>query len=299
MLEIRLFGTTSVTTRQRAVLAADLGGVKPRQILEILALSPGSPVPKDHLADLLWDGHPPRCYLGTLESYVCVLRKSIAPGRGRESAIGTVMRGYALDPEAVWVDLAAFRRLVRAAESPETDPAMGLRLLEEAVALVDGDLLADETYPTWAIRARERFDQELVSAATLASRRAIELGRLAVAERMARIAIGRDELAEEAWRLLMRGLAAAGRPSEALRAYSDLRGRLSSELGSDPSTETSNVYLEILRSGHPNHRGPHGDAREEVRVLMDLLRQAVAAIPGLEEPRINRALAQVVADLVA
>ena len=59
MLEIRLFGATTASTAQGTV-GVDLGGVKPRQILEILAVSAGAPVPKDHLADLLWDGRPPR-----------------------------------------------------------------------------------------------------------------------------------------------------------------------------------------------------------------------------------------------
>ena len=299
MLAIKLFGTTTVTTPHGTVLAADVGGVKPRQILEILALSPGSAVPKDYLADLLWDGHPPRCYLGTLESYVCVLRKSLGLGRGRESAISTVMRGYILESDDVRVDLTDFRDLVHSAQAPETDPATALRLLEEAAALVGGDLLAGETYATWAIRERERFQQEMVAATSLAANRAIEVGRLHVAERMARLAIGHDELAEGAWRLLMQALSAAGRPSEALRAYADLRGRLSSELGADPCAETIKVYLGILRADSAGHRARHEDVREEVRVLMVLLRQAVAGLPGMEEPRSYRALAQVSADLVA
>jgi pentatricopeptide repeat protein len=299
MLAIKLFGTTTVTTCQGTVLPADIGGGKPRQILEILALCPGTAVPKDYLADLLWDGHPPRCYLGTLESYLCVLRKSLGRGPGRESPIATVMRGYVLDADAVRVDLSEFRELVRSAESPDVDPAVALHRLELAVGLVGGEFLAGETYATWALREREQFRQEMVRATSLAASRAIELGRFSVAERMARIAIGHDELAESAWRVLMRALSATGRPSEALRVYADLRDRLSSELGSDPSTDTTDIYLEILRADDPGDAVRHEDAREEVRVLMGLLRHAVAGIPGMEEPRSLRALAQVMADLVA
>jgi pentatricopeptide repeat protein len=298
MLAIKLFGTTTVTTSEGTVLLADIGGGKPRQILEILALCPGTAVPKDHLADLLWDGRPPRCYLGTLESYLCVLRKSLGRGPGRESPIATVMRGYVLDAAAVRVDLSDFRNLVRSAESPDLDAAVALQRLEEAMGLVGGDFLAGETYATWAIREREQFRQEMVRATSLAASRAMEVGRLGVAERMARIAIDHDELAESAWRVLMRALAATGRPSEALRVYGDLRDRLSSELGSDPSTETTDIYLEILRADDAGGAARHEDAREEVRVLMGLLRQAVAGIPGMDEPRSLRALAQVMADLV-
>lgn len=299
MLAIKLFGTTTVSTPHAAVPAADIGGVKPRQILEILALTPGTAVPKDYLADLLWNGHPPRSYLGTLESYLCVLRKSLGSGRGRDSAITTVMRGYVLEPEAARVDLSEFRDRVRSAESAAVDAEASLRLLEEAVALVGGELLAGEAYATWAVHEREQFGHELVQATTLAATRAIEVGRYDVAERMARIAIEHDALAECAWRLLMQALSASGRPSEALRAYAHLREQLSSDLGSDPSPETTDIYLSTLRADAPSRAAHHQDAREEVRVLLGLLRQAVAGVPGLEEQRGIRALTQAIAEVVA
>ena len=296
MLEIRLFGATTATTSQGAVGPAELGGVKPRQILEILAVAAGAPVPKDHLADLLWDGRPPRSYLGTLESYVCVLRRSLGLARGRGSAIATVTHGYVLDPAAVRIDLVEFRTLVRAAVSAE--PAVALGNLEDALALVRGDLFAGEAYATWAIRERAVFQSEMTAAASLAATHALELGELGVAVRMARTAIANDALAEEAWRLLMQALRASGRRSEALRAYFELRDTLIDELGADPAPESQELYLEILRDGDSAAAGVRVDGRDEVRMLMRLLRQAVASIPGLEEPRSDRALAEVAASLV-
>jgi DNA-binding SARP family transcriptional activator len=106
-------------------------------------------------------------------------------------------------------------------------------------------------------------------------------------------------LAEGAWRLLMRALWAAGRPSEALRAYFELRDHLAGELGADPSRETSALYMQILQDDEGERRVGRLDAREEVKMLMSLLRQAVASIPGLEEPRSNRALAEMAAQLAA
>ena len=109
MLEIKLFGAMSVTTPNGTVTASELGGVKPRQILEILAISPGIPVPKHQLADLLWDGCPPRSYVSTLESYLCALRRKLGLERGRVSAIRTTNHGYVLDPAAATTDLHEFR----------------------------------------------------------------------------------------------------------------------------------------------------------------------------------------------
>jgi DNA-binding SARP family transcriptional activator len=136
-----------------------------------------------------------------------------------------------------------------------------------------------------------------VWAATLAARHAVSLGEPAVAVRMARTAVAVDVLAEEAWRLLMRALWASGRRSEALRAYSELRDTLGEELGADPAVETQALYLEILRDEPVVTDGPRPDGRDEVMMLMDLLRRAVEAIPGLEVPRTDRALAEVAASL--
>jgi DNA-binding SARP family transcriptional activator len=105
-------------------------------------------------------------------------------------------------------------------------------------------------------------------------------------------------LAEEAWRLLMRALWASGRRSEALRAYFQLRDTLVDELGSDPAVESQALYLEILRDARAPDGGERPDGRDEVRMLMGLLRQAVESIPGLEVPRSDRGLAEVAASLV-
>ncbi len=298
MLDIKLFGAT-VVTKDGAVLTPGLGGAKPRQILEILALSAGTTVSKDQLADLLWDGHPPRSYLGTLESYVCLLRRGLGLSRGHGSALATVVRGYVLDPDLVTVDLHDFRRLSQHAALARHDPAEALDRLEQALDLVGGELLTGAAYASWALTEREAFRRELVATASLAATHALAVGREDIALRRARQAIAADVLAEEAWCLLMRALSATGRSTDALRAYLELRGHLAAELGTDPSAGTDDLYLQILRGGNADRPGTSRDGREEVRMLMSLLRQAVAAIPGLEQPRSNHALFRVAADLVA
>ena len=304
MITIRLFGPTTVTTDNGTLDGSALGGVKPRQILEILALSAGTPVPKDRLADLLWDGQPPRCYLGTLESYVCVLRRSLGLRRGRNSGINTVAHGYLLDPEVISVDLVSFRSLVRSVTSrgpapAGLDDATALARLETAVDMAAGDLLASEVYATWAIRERETARQELVDAAGRAAVHALEQQRPELALRLARLVLGRDRFAEDAWRVEMKAFCDLGRRAEALRAYCELRDLLAEELGTDPLPETTELYLETLRldrhAGEALGRGGH----DEVRMLLGLLRQAVGSIPGQRVPSSDRALALVAADLAA
>src|SRR3954466_8709747 len=111
MIEIRLLGSTKVEVDGLEIPEASLGG-RLRQVLEILALNAGRPVPKEVLADHVWEGSPPPTYVGTLESYVCVLRKRLGLVGGRRSALSTRDRGYVLEGHDVCVDVDLFRSLL-------------------------------------------------------------------------------------------------------------------------------------------------------------------------------------------
>src|SRR6478672_1486959 len=110
MIEIGLLGSTKVEVDGIEIPEASLGG-RLRQVLEILALNAGKPVPKEVLADYVWEGSPPPTYVGTLESYVCVLRKRLGLVGGRRSALSTRDRGYVLEGHDVRVDVDVFRSL--------------------------------------------------------------------------------------------------------------------------------------------------------------------------------------------
>jgi DNA-binding SARP family transcriptional activator len=277
MLEISLFGGTTVRTSTGTYGPDQLGGVKPRQILEILAINPGTPVPKGQLADLLWDGRPPKSWTATLESYVCVLRRALRTIGAEGTEILTATRGYLLDTTTVRTDLAAFRT---ATTTASVEPAAALGQLRGAMALVTGELFPHEDYLGWAVRERAQVQGEIVACATAAARHALALGDPETAVGLARAALARDTLAEDAWRLLLQGLAAAGRRSEALRAYGDLRDVLAAELGTDPDTRTQQVYLDLLRDETQASARTEAEGRHEVKMLLSLLRTAVASVAG-------------------
>ncbi|KGN30327.1 hypothetical protein N802_09330 [Knoellia sinensis KCTC 19936] len=282
-MQITIFGQMRVATQEGDLGADRLGGVKPRQILQILAIADGAAVSKERLAELLWDGQPPRSYLGTLESYVCVLRRSLREAGSRGGGVVTVRQGYRLDPDTCGVDLTSFRALVRAAGAQDADKAEALSWLEGALDLVTGDLLADENYASWAIAERERFLPELVGAANLAASHALALGRVDAAARHAQSAIAHDRLTEEGWRTHMQALRSTGRGAEALRDYFELRDLLADQLGVDPSQETTDLYLDVLHDQSQANSGL--TAREEVGMLLRLLQQAVASLPHVDAPR--------------
>ena len=278
MIEVRLFGPTVVLVDGVALAPAELGGVKPRQILEMLAVEVGAPVSKDRLADRLWENNPPASYVATLESYVCVLRRRLGAGRGKQSPLTTTHNGYQLDPERTRVDLEDFRTLMTsAAEGPE---ASVIPDAERALAMMTGELLADEPYATWALRARESLSELVAAGCTRAAVLANRAGGHDRAVRFARIAADQGFFSETAWQELMRALWSSGRRAEALRAYADLRAGMLDELGIEPGPASQRLYMTVLRGSASGH-GPTQE-RHEVRTLLRLLRQALEAGSGMD-----------------
>lgn len=276
MVRITVFGATSVHVGGHVITSADMGGAKPRQILELLALEAGSPVRRDRLADLLWDGQPPASWTGTLDSYICVLRRQLQLGSGRSSLLATTPGGYRLGPEGVNVDIADFRRLTRAALTARPGPAVAT--IEKAIGLASGDLLADEPYADWAVRARGCFQRDLLTAAVHGSRLASGLGDHRTAERLARAATAADPMSEDAVTALMTALSNGGRRCEALRVFAELRARMIDEFGAEPGSACYSLYLEVLRG--PGSAADQAAGSAEVSTLVRLLRQALAAAPG-------------------
>jgi DNA-binding SARP family transcriptional activator len=289
MIRIKLFGAMTAEIDGRTLSASDLGG-RPRQVLELLALEAGAPLAKEQLADLLWEGSPPASYVGTLESYVSVLRRNMGMGSGRNSVLATTPNGYRLDPGAVSVDLLEFRALV--AKAADQRAAVAVTTLGAAIELANGVLLASEPYAAWAIRAREVFSRELAAACVRAAQLSNGLGDYQAAVRFARIATELDRLCEDAWQHLMRAHWFSGLRAEALRAYLTFREAMLDELGDEPGGQTQELYFAILRDG-PAERTATPAGGAEVRTLLLLLRQALDGIPGVQAPARDAALGHV------
>jgi DNA-binding SARP family transcriptional activator len=295
-LVVRILGATAVSTVSgRVEEMAPVLGVKPRQILGMLAVRPGVPVSKEQLAERLWDGQPPRSYLATLESYVCVLRRQLGVGSGRRTAIATASRGYVLDPQLVEVDAVRFQGLAKQAESAA--PAQAVGLMQQALSLVEGPLLSSEPYAAWAEEERSRFDQLLVRGCLVAARAAHDIGDHEAAVEFAGRALEVDPLTEAAWLVRMRSLAQTSQPLEALRCYSQMRRVLAEELGVEPGPEAQALYMSLLRPV-PAQRGEVIDTGGEVKALLALLRQALEAVPGIVVPVEDDGLSAVAARLV-
>lgn len=250
-LFLRVLGPT---TLERAGTPLPIGGPRQREVLVRLALAEGRLVTVEQLVEDIW-GDAPSTILTTLHSYVSRLRTSLGAGRLRREG-----PGYVLDLAAEEVDFRLFERLAReGCDLAPTDPAAGLALIDEALALWRGPAYADVRDMAVAAAAGVRLDELRFGAKEARFDAMLALGRhvAAVAE-LERI-VDEHPLRERFTAQLMLALYRAGRQADALRAYERMRRHLLDELGLDPSPDLAKLESSIL-AHDPSLAAPGGDA---------------------------------------
>ncbi|MFI0355190.1 AfsR/SARP family transcriptional regulator [Actinomadura sp. 9N407] len=217
---------------------------KVRALLAGLLVTPGRPVPSDRLIDDLWGDHPPRNPSGTLQARVSQLRKAL----GDRDLVVFRPPGYALQAPAGAVDAERFETLiVRAGEAGEAgDPRVKAGLLADALALWRGPAFADFGDAEFARAAIAGLEERRLAALEELAATRLRLGEHArVAGELAEL-VERHPSRERLRAAYMHALYLAGRQSEALATYQDLRENLAEELGLDPGPEVMALHQAIL-----------------------------------------------------
>jgi DNA-binding winged helix-turn-helix (wHTH) protein len=163
-LVIRMFGSLAIEDGARTLGPGDLGGARPKQVLEILLAARGHRVATDRLADLLWPVQRPQNTAGSLQTFVSTLRHHLSRDRARSrELIVTEAEAYRFATDSVDFDLDRFDGLVERSAGEPTSVAR--RTLEHALALVRGDLLEDEPYVSWAQDLRSTYQGRVLAIA--------------------------------------------------------------------------------------------------------------------------------------
>ena len=273
---IRVLGPLLIHDRDRDLGPRDLGGVRPKQVLEILLAARGHGVPVDRLTDLLWGEEPPRDAAASLHTFVSVLRRRLSPDRElARRLVVTEPEAYRFATELTLFDLDRFDELL---ERSARQPTRAARTsLQTALELVRGEAFEDEPYAAWAADLRGSYQGRILGARLDAAELALAERDLAGALAQSEAAAALDRFSERAQRSAMLALYALGRGTEALDRYRTFRTRLDDELGLEPGAEMRSLETAILR-------------RDDTQVLLPRRsRQAQAAVPSVSPRLLGRA----------
>ncbi|MFE2554750.1 BTAD domain-containing putative transcriptional regulator [Streptomyces sp. NPDC059352] len=244
-MRFAVLGETSVRTEDgRPVRVPEL---KVRALLAALLVDAGLPVAAYRLVDDLWGEEPPGNPLRALQAKVSQLRRALdeaEPG-GRELVV-TQAPGYRLAVPEGALDAHRFAELAARARDTAA-PGARAELLGEALDLWRGPAFADFAAEPFARAAADRLEEERLAVREALAETRLELGEHDVLTGELAQLVARYPLRERLRAVQLRALYRAGRQSEALAGYEELRARLAEELGVAPSPELAALHTAMLR----------------------------------------------------
>ncbi|MEV6267511.1 BTAD domain-containing putative transcriptional regulator [Kribbella sp. NPDC051936] len=264
-------------------------GLKVRALLADLLVHEGRPVPSDRLIDDLWGSELPGNPSGTLSAKVSQLRRAFEDAEpGSRSLVQSGPAGYSLAISAANCDALRFGELLAAGS------------LDEALALWRG--------PAYADFADDAFVETAVARLTDQRLTALERADLPVADLAA--LVKEHPLREGLRAAHMKALYRAGRQTEALESFDELRQLLLDDLGLDPGPELVALQQSILTQELPHARNNlpaqlteligRSDALADISARLGTSRLVTLTGPGgVGKTRLALAAAAVVADRFA
>ncbi len=270
----------------------DIPEAKVRALLGALLADAGRAVSVDRLVDALWGEQLPRNPAGALQTKVSRLRRALRSAEpGTEALVESTHHGYRLriDPESL-----DSRRFVGLAAAAAEQPDLRTRsaLLTDAVALWRAEPFSALGTPQTVHAAAEHLSEQRLTVLEMLAETRLNLGEHhAVADELAEV-VARHPLRERLRALQITALYRAGRQSDALAVYDQVRRQLADDLGVDPGPELAALHQAVLahapalgvppaRTAAPDWRSARNTAPSTA--LSDLIgrRDAVSAVCDL------------------
>ncbi len=219
---------------------------KVRLMLAGLLSREGRAASVSSLTDDLWGEHPPGNPGNTLQTKVSQLRRTLDRAEpGAREIVTHQPAGYVLTVEHGDLDVHRFRTLTARARDT-VDPRARAALLADALALWRGPAYAGFEDEPFAVAAAQRLEEERLLAEEERAEARLALGEHGVLTGELAGLVSRHPLRERLRGLLMRAFYAAGRHSEALETYAELRARLRDESGLEPGPDLAALHQAIL-----------------------------------------------------
>lgn len=238
MVVFRVLGAVEAEVDGRPL---DIGHARQKCVLAALLIDVNKMVPAEELVRRGWGEGAPQRTMGTLQTYITRLRRSL----GDAASITRRSGGYSLvvdDPLSV--DAQQFLHLVERARSTR-DQREAAELFARALGLWRGEALAGLD-SEWAFSTREWLAGQRLAAELDHTDLRLELGQHSDLLPELRGRADKHPLDERVASQLMLALYRAGQQAEALAHYWAVRTALADELGIDPCPALQDLYQRIL-----------------------------------------------------
>ena len=249
-LEIRMLGAFEVCRPSGNVVAAgEWRTGKFADLVRLLALEAGDPVPTQRLIGILWPSSESSRAKASLRTAASQVRHVIGGDHLDRSPAGLRLKD-------VWVDVSAFRTLAGTVHRLRgTGPLVRMNdVAQKALALYRGDFAAHDERAEWAVRQRRELAALYRDVLCDAAETALELGSAIDAVDYACRATSVDPFSERATRSAMRAHAELGEMPRALEEFERCRALLARKLAIEPSPQTRDLrrlLLTTVRSRPP------------------------------------------------
>ena len=259
-VEFRLLGEVEARVDGRRL---EIGHARQRCVLTALLVDVNQRIPVEQLVDRVWAHRPPYSARNSLATYVSRLRNLFADTAGVVISRGP--GGYALETDALSLDLQRFRRLAAQARAT-ADPVEAAVLFDRSLDVWSGEPFASLDTP-WLNGLRGALEAERFAVTLDRNDAALRAGRHAELLGELGAALGAHPLDERLAGQLMLAQYRSGRQADAVATYRQMRQRLVEELGVDPGPGLRQVHQQILagKSEDPARDGT-ADSPAPVRV---------------------------------
>ena len=212
---------------------------KNQALIAILALADGEPVARHRLMRILWGDRGEEQARNSLRQAFTALRKTFAV---------TGAFPFVVDDDTAAANLAEIR--IDARELAKLNGSSDLESCRKITDLWRGELLeglsiSGQDLEEWLLAERQKYEEKYLSELGTLIRRYESAGETEAAITAAQRLLKTDPLQEAAHRCIMKGHAAAGDRTKALKQYQVCKDTLQRELGISPEAATEELHQEI------------------------------------------------------
>ena len=248
-LTIRVLGPVDIFRDAANQFAPDAWTTRrARDIFCYIATSKHRRVPKDVLIEEFWRDEDPATVEKNFHPTISHIRKALNSRQSFKQNFVVFRDGaYQLNPELSYsIDSEEFEHFIAEAEKAKRakEGARFRASLESAYELYRGEFMSG-VYDPWAEERRGYYSEQAGRVLAALAKLSVAEKRWADALKFGGEVLREDPYREDMHRLVMKVLAAQGKPAAVKKHFDDLKKLLHEELGIEPSSETKKLYKEL------------------------------------------------------